>query len=104
VQKLGLERHRQMLQLCLETVRGMEQFGWCEKVAPELEARVHESGIMQPQPRREMQHAQQNRDQSLDFHSQANGAEANVGGVMLPDSRADSLEDTTLYALPRSNT
>ncbi|EAA61190.1 hypothetical protein AN7061.2 [Aspergillus nidulans FGSC A4] len=96
VQKLGLEKHRQMLQLCLETVRGMEQFGWCEKVAPELEARVHESGIMQPQSRREMQHTQQSGHRSLDFHSQANGAEANAGGGILPESRADSLEDTTL--------
>ncbi|KAL4759695.1 Zn(II)2Cys6 transcription factor [Aspergillus foveolatus] len=67
VQKLGHEKHRQLFRLCLETVRGMEQFGWCEKVAPELEARVHESGIMQPQSRGEMQYTQQSGHQSLDF-------------------------------------
>ncbi|KAL2861189.1 Zn(II)2Cys6 transcription factor [Aspergillus lucknowensis] len=97
VQKLGQERHRQMLQLCLKMLRGMEQFGWCEKVAPELEARLLESGIMQPQSRRgtqRTQQTQQDRDQSVNLQSQENGPGVAFGG-MPPDSRRDFLEDTT---------
>ncbi|KAI9367621.1 fungal-specific transcription factor domain-containing protein [Aspergillus egyptiacus] len=47
VQKFGRAEHQAMLRFCLETVRGMEKIGWCEKVAPELEARVHESGALE---------------------------------------------------------
>ena len=49
---LALQRHggaerQDMLRFCLETVKGMEKVGWAEKVAPELEARVHESGVLE---------------------------------------------------------
>lgn len=51
---LALQRHgeterRDMLRFCLETVKSMEKIGWAEKVAPELEARVHESGVLEVQ-------------------------------------------------------
>lgn len=54
VQKFGRPEHQQMLRFCLETVSGMEKIGWCEKVSPELEARVNESGALEP--RQEVQH------------------------------------------------
>lgn len=49
---LALQRHggterQEMLRFCLETLKGMDQVGWCEKVAPELEARVRESGMLE---------------------------------------------------------
>ncbi|KAK0646755.1 fungal-specific transcription factor domain-containing protein [Cercophora newfieldiana] len=47
LQKHGVSMERQeMLRLCLETLRGMERIGWCEKVTPEFEARVNESGVL----------------------------------------------------------
>ncbi|PGG97438.1 hypothetical protein AJ79_09199 [Helicocarpus griseus UAMH5409] len=48
VQKLGRVEHQDMLRFCLETATGMERIGWSEKVSPELEARVHESGALDP--------------------------------------------------------
>ena len=37
-----------MLRFCWETFKGMEQVGWCEKLSPEFEATVHESGFLEP--------------------------------------------------------
>ncbi|KAK3688886.1 fungal-specific transcription factor domain-containing protein [Podospora appendiculata] len=46
LQKHGGRERQGMLRFCLETLKGMEMVGWCEKVAPELEARVLESGVL----------------------------------------------------------
>ncbi|KAK3323139.1 fungal-specific transcription factor domain-containing protein [Cercophora scortea] len=46
LQKHGGKERQGMLRFCLETLKGMEMVGWCEKVAPELEARVLESGVL----------------------------------------------------------
>ncbi|KAK1751473.1 fungal-specific transcription factor domain-containing protein [Echria macrotheca] len=40
------DERREMLRLCLDTLRGMERVGWCAKVTPEFEARVMESGVL----------------------------------------------------------
>ncbi|RFU27192.1 hypothetical protein B7463_g9148, partial [Scytalidium lignicola] len=78
LQKLGRIEHQGMLGFCLETVTEMEKIGWSEKVTPEFEARIHESGVLESvllqQP--EMQH---NPPDSL--HQQQN-TDANAG--MLP--------------------
>ncbi|KAF9886734.1 hypothetical protein FE257_011111 [Aspergillus nanangensis] len=39
--------YQQMLRFCLNTLSEMEKFGWCEKVVPEFEARVYESGVLE---------------------------------------------------------
>ncbi len=46
LQKRGGTEHQDMLRFCLDTLKSMDKVGWCEKVAPELEARVHESGVL----------------------------------------------------------
>jgi len=47
VQQRGGTERQDMLRFCLDTLKGMEMVGWCEKVAPELEARAHESGVLE---------------------------------------------------------
>lgn len=47
LQKLGGAERHDMLRYCLDTLNSMEKVGWAEKVAPELEARVHESGVLE---------------------------------------------------------
>ncbi|KAB5511523.1 fungal-specific transcription factor domain-containing protein [Coniochaeta sp. 2T2.1] len=61
---LALQRHggperQEMLRFCLETVKGMEKVGWAEKVGPELETRVHESGVLEQAANNEPQMQQQ---------------------------------------------
>lgn len=51
----GAER-QSMLQLCLETHRSMEKTGWCERLSPELEESVAESGFLQPGTLQSVQH------------------------------------------------
>ena len=46
LQKHGGMERQGMLRGCLDTLRGMERIGWCEKVTPEFEARVRESGVL----------------------------------------------------------
>lgn len=50
LQKRSNTEHQGMLQFCLETFRGMEKVGWCEKLSPELESTVHASGVLPPGP------------------------------------------------------
>ena len=50
LQKRSNVEHQGMLQFCLETFRGMEKVGWCEKLSPELESTVHASGVLPPGP------------------------------------------------------
>ncbi|EXJ72932.1 uncharacterized protein A1O5_04081 [Cladophialophora psammophila CBS 110553] len=45
-QKLGSAEHQQIIRFCLETLKSMDQVGWCGKVLPDLEARVQESGTL----------------------------------------------------------
>ncbi|KAK4041874.1 fungal-specific transcription factor domain-containing protein [Parachaetomium inaequale] len=47
LQKRGGRERQDLLRFCLETLKTMDKVGWCEKVAPELEARVHESGVLE---------------------------------------------------------
>ncbi|KAK3900352.1 fungal-specific transcription factor domain-containing protein [Staphylotrichum tortipilum] len=47
VQQRGGTERQDMLRYCLDTLKDMERVGWCEKVAPELEARAHESGVLE---------------------------------------------------------
>lgn len=39
--------HRELLQFCLDTLSNMEKVGWCEKMVPDIEARVAESGVLE---------------------------------------------------------
>ncbi|KIW29139.1 uncharacterized protein PV07_04975 [Cladophialophora immunda] len=45
-QKHGDSGHQQLIKFCLDTLKSMDQVGWCEKVLPDLEARVQESGAL----------------------------------------------------------
>jgi hypothetical protein len=47
LQKRGGTEHQEMLRFCLDTLKTMDRVGWCEKVAPELEARANESGVLE---------------------------------------------------------
>lgn len=49
-QKLGSAEHQQLIRFCLDTLKSMDQVGWCEKVLPDLEARVQECGVMDIAP------------------------------------------------------
>lgn len=72
LRKLGKPEHQTMLRFCLDTMTSMEQIGWCEKVAPEFEVIVNESGalgsMMRPsssatqQQQQQQQQLQQNPD------------------------------------------
>ncbi|KAK3367743.1 fungal-specific transcription factor domain-containing protein [Podospora didyma] len=42
----NVEHRQELLRFCLDTLKGMERIGWCEKVWPEFEARVNESGVL----------------------------------------------------------
>ncbi|OAL22288.1 hypothetical protein AYO22_07332 [Fonsecaea multimorphosa] len=47
-QKHSNDEYRQLIRFCLDTLKSMDQVGWCEKVLPDLEARVQESGALDP--------------------------------------------------------
>ncbi|QKX54971.1 uncharacterized protein TRUGW13939_02061 [Talaromyces rugulosus] len=47
-QKLGSTEHQVMLQFCVDTFSAMERIGWCEKIFPEVEISVQESGVLLP--------------------------------------------------------
>ncbi|KAJ5818013.1 hypothetical protein N7474_003604 [Penicillium riverlandense] len=85
VQKLSRPEHQQLLGFCLETVSGMEKIGWCEKVSPELEARVHESRALEP--RQEAHHQASN----LSHQARPDGA---TGQIVYPETGALCLDDT----------
>ncbi|KAJ5827171.1 Fungal specific transcription factor [Penicillium robsamsonii] len=85
MQKLGRPEHRQLLGFCLETVRNMEKIGWCEKILPELEARVHEIGILEPH--QEAQHQASN----LQYQAYPDRA---TGYSVYPETEALFLDDT----------
>jgi hypothetical protein len=40
------EEYRRMLLFCQEVLGSMERLGWCERIVPELEARIVESGVL----------------------------------------------------------
>lgn len=47
-QKHGNGEYQRLIRFCLDTLKGMDQVGWCEKVLPDLEARVQECGTLDP--------------------------------------------------------
>lgn len=46
LQELGGTEHQAMLQSCVDTFRAMERIGWCERLFPEVETTVQESGVL----------------------------------------------------------
>ncbi|EER29323.1 Fungal specific transcription factor, putative [Coccidioides posadasii C735 delta SOWgp] len=86
VQKLGRPEHQDMLRFCLETVTSMERIGWCEKISPELEARIHESGALEP-----LVHLQIQTNQ----HQQQKYPDGIEGRVIFPPESGPSYVDGT---------
>jgi hypothetical protein len=71
---LGGAERQGMLRFCLETLSSMEKIGWCEKVLPEIEARIHESGVLEPETTQPAQSLQSLRS----AHGQADGPASQV--------------------------
>lgn len=62
LQRRGGTERQDMLRFCLETVKSMDKVGWCAKVAPELEARIYESGVLKEGSLQRAQQPQQPHD------------------------------------------
>ncbi|KAK2781492.1 hypothetical protein FQN52_001602 [Onygenales sp. PD_12] len=86
VQKMGRADHQDMLRLCLQAMNSMDRIGWCEKVSLELEARVYESGALEP--------LMTANNQAHELHNSQNHLEAaTTGGMMThPYSSGDPLD------------
>ncbi|KAF4768624.1 hypothetical protein HAV15_002367 [Penicillium sp. str.  len=39
-------KHQDMIRTCLGTLASMEKVGWCERIVPDIQARVYESGVL----------------------------------------------------------
>ncbi|KAJ5971239.1 uncharacterized protein N7479_001157 [Penicillium vulpinum] len=46
LRKAQSTKHQDMLRTCLGTVASMEKVGWCERIVPDIQARVYESGVL----------------------------------------------------------
>ncbi|KAJ5463428.1 hypothetical protein N7475_008372 [Penicillium sp. IBT 31633x] len=43
-------KHQDMLRICLGALSSMERVGWAERIVPDIEARVYESGVLDLEP------------------------------------------------------
>ncbi|KAJ5817050.1 hypothetical protein N7447_009283 [Penicillium robsamsonii] len=46
LRKAQSAKHQDMLRTCLGTLASMEKVGWCERIVPDIQARVYESGVL----------------------------------------------------------
>ncbi|KAJ5210153.1 Transcription factor [Penicillium cf. griseofulvum] len=46
LRKAQSAKHQDMLRTCLGTLASMEKVGWCERIVPDIQARVYESGLL----------------------------------------------------------
>ncbi|KAL1850324.1 hypothetical protein Plec18170_007019 [Paecilomyces lecythidis] len=46
LQRRHNSKHQDQLRTCVQIVSNMEKIGWCEKILPDIEARVRESGVL----------------------------------------------------------
>lgn len=46
LQRRHNSKHQDLLRKCVQIVSNMEKIGWCEKILPDIEARVRESGVL----------------------------------------------------------
>lgn len=90
LQKLANAEHQDMLRFCLDTVTSMEKIGWCEKISPELEARVHESGVLESVVSLQPVEPQQNKTDQLYQQNDPHVA----GGMMPPPHFSRSYLDS----------
>ncbi|PKS06130.1 hypothetical protein jhhlp_007447 [Lomentospora prolificans] len=77
LQLVGGAERQSMLQFCIQVFRSMEKTGWCERLSPEVEETVQESGFLQPgtlQPAPLLRHAE-----SLD--SRTTGVAPHIGAA-----------------------
>jgi len=86
LQKTSTTERQDMLTFCLDTVMSMERIGWCERLPLELEARVHESGVLRAPP---LQIAEQR-----DYHDQnaVDAADCMVPHSQFSGSYLDSMD------------
>ncbi|KAJ5520751.1 hypothetical protein N7463_001204 [Penicillium fimorum] len=46
LRKAQSAKHQDMIRTCLGTLASMEKVGWCERIVPDIQARVYESGVL----------------------------------------------------------